>query len=132
MARRMKKADAKPAASEITAGDLKRGIEEYERQVSNASEYQGLAGQAIKTMIERHHLNRKALRVILAANKMELQKRQAFYRQVLELAHKAGHFDQTDAFDDILDRMEEIVSEVRERGEGGRPAQDSVVTSLIQ
>lgn len=131
MAKRMKKADAQPTSGEISADELKRVIKEYGKQVANAAEYQGLAGQAIKTAIERHSLDRKAFRFVLGMSKMEEQKRQATLRQVIELTFKAGFFDQTDAFDDVLDRMEAIIDVVRSRS-GNRPAQDGVVAHLVQ
>lgn len=131
MAKRMKKADAQPSASEITPDDLRRVLKEWAKQAANAAEYLGLAGQAIKTAIERHSLDRRALRVVMNADKMESQKRQAFYRQLMELAHKAGHFDQTDAFDDIVDRLETIASEIRDGGTEPLK-QDGVIAHLVQ
>lgn len=130
MARRMKKKDAQPSAGEISADELKRVIKEHGRQSSSASEYAGLAGQAVKTAIDRYSLDRKAFRYILGMNKQEEQKRQATIRQTIELAHKAGFFDQTDAFDDVLDRMEEIIAEVRARRDGGGTKQDETLSAL--
>ncbi|QDC00370.1 hypothetical protein [Mesorhizobium sp. 8] len=127
----MKKADAAPSTSEISAEDLKRVVKEYGKQVANAAEYQGLAGQAIKTAIERHNLDRKAFRFTLGLSKMEEQKRQATLRGLLEYCHKMGFFDQTDAFDDIVDRMETIAAEIRE-GAGEPAKQDGVVAHLVQ
>lgn len=131
MAKRMKKADASSGNKEIDAQDLQRVVKEYSKQVANASEYQGLAGQAIKTAIERHNLDRKAFRFILGLSKMEEQKRQTTLRGLLEYAHKMDFFAQTDAFDDVVDRMETIASEVRDRGDAPRKA-DPVVAHLVQ
>lgn len=135
MARRAKKADAQPESGVISADDMKRIIKDYSKQVAKAAEYQGVAGQAIKTAIDQFNLDRKAFRFALGLSKMEEQKRQSTLRQLIELAHKAGYFDQTDAFDDILDHFETIIADVRGRSEssgGRRAAIDNPVSQMIQ
>ncbi len=131
MAKRMKKADATPGNNEITSGDLQRVVKEYQKQAANASEYQGLAGQAIKTAIERHNLDRKAFRFTLGLSKMEDQKRLTTLRGLLEYCHKMDFFAQADAFDDIADLLETIAAEVRSNG-GATTKQDGVIAHLVQ
>lgn len=113
MAKKMK-SDAS-ASKSIAAEDLKRVVKEYEHQSANASEYAGHAGQVIKNAIENHNLDRKALRFVLGLNKMEEVKRQATIRALIEYAHKLDMFAAVDAFDDIVDTMEAICKEVKDR-----------------
>ncbi len=131
MAKRMKKADAAPAANDPTREDVQRFIKEFNRQQASASEYAGHAGQVTKTFVERHNVPRPVARDVLRKSKMEISKMQAEMREQIKLWFLAGFFDQTDAFDDILDRMEAIVDAVRER-KGEPTKQDGVVAHLIQ
>ena len=130
MARGRPRKAAPVAASEISKEDLKRVVGEVQRHKNSASEYAGYAGQAAKTAIERHSLDRKAFSFVAGLSKMDAAKRQTTLRSVLEYAHKLDMFADVDAFDNILDRMDEITAEVRDRGEKGRPA-DPVISTLV-
>lgn len=131
MARKLsaKAEKAKPEGG-IPADELKRVVKEYQRQAAHASEYSGLAGQAVKTAIDRFSIDRKALRFVLGLSKMEEVKRQATIRQTIELAHKLDFFASVDAFDDVIDTMEAIVSEIRNRGSAPRGV-DPVVSAAL-
>lgn len=129
MARGRPKKESAVNATEITSEEIKRYVREYRDNAADASEAAGLAGQAVKNAIERHNLDRKAFRFVLGLDKMEPAKRQACLRGLLEYAHKLDMFSDVDAFDDILDRMEGIVSEVRERGSA--PSADPIVSRTV-
>lgn len=125
------------AAKKVDAAELKRIVAEHQRQASMASEASGRAGQAIKTAVERHNLNTKALRVVLGLAKAEETKRQDFLRSLLEYAHKLEFFNSVDAFDDIKDTMQAILADIcGEEGEGqaekpSRRKADPIVSSLV-
>ena len=129
MARGRPKKKSTIHATEISAEEIKRYVREYHTNAADASEAAGLAGQAVKNAIERHNLDRKAFRFVLGLDKMEPAKRQACLRGLIEYAHKLDHFSDVDAFDDLLDRMESIVGEVRERGSA--PAADGIVSQTV-
>lgn len=129
MARGRPKKKSTIHATEITPEEIKRYVREYQENAADASEAAGLAGQAVKNAIERHNLDRKAFRFVLGLNKMEPVKRQACLRGLIEYAHKLDMFSDVDAFDDILDRMEGIVSEVRERGTA--PSSDPIISQTV-
>lgn len=129
MARGRPKKKSAVNATEITSDEIKRYAREYRENAADAAEAAGLAGQAVKNAIERHNLDRKAFRFVLGLDKMEPAKRQACLRGLLEYAHKLDMFSDVDAFDDILDRMEGIVGEVRERGSA--PSADPIVSQTV-
>ncbi|SOC37057.1 hypothetical protein SAMN05892877_103401 [Rhizobium subbaraonis] len=129
MARGRPKKSIVTTTSEISKEEIKRVLRDYQSNAADAVEAAGAAGQVVKSAIERHNLNRKALRFTLGLAKMDPAKRQTTLRCLLEYAHKLDMFSDTDAFDDILDRMENIVTEVRERG-GARSA-DPVVSQTV-
>lgn len=129
MAKKAKKTEA--AKGSVPAEELKRVIKEFGRQSASASEYAGHAGQVVKTAVDRYNLDRKAFRFILGLSKMEETKRQATLRGLLEYAHKLEMFAAVDAFDDVIDTMENIISEVKESA--GKPrAIDPIVSAVIQ
>jgi len=131
MAKKIKETVKAAASGGIPAEELKRVVKEHQRQTSQASEYNGRAGQAIKTAIDRHNLNQKAFRSALGNDKMEETKRQDYLRSFLEYSFKLGHFDAVDAFDDVLTYMQNIIDETRARADGPRKA-DSVVSAVLQ
>lgn len=115
----------------IPAEDLQRAVKEHIKQAKEASEYSGRAGQALKTYIERHNLNVKALRTAITASKMEEAKRQDFLRSLVDYAYKLGFFDQIDAFSDMLADFKTIIEEVESRGD--RPTKvDPIVAATVQ
>lgn len=128
MVKKMKAANA--GSKGITADDLKRVVKEFAHQSASASEYAGHAGQVIKTAIDQHNLDRKALRFTLGLSKMEEVKRQATIRALIEYAHKLDMFAAVDAFDDLIDTMETICADVRSRSEKPRKA-DPVVAQFM-
>lgn len=130
MAKKIKEAAGKTASGGVPAEELKRVVKEHQRQTAQASEYNGRAGQAIKTFVDNHSVDRRAFRFILGLAKMEEVKRQATLRQVVDLAHKLEMFDAVDAFDDVVATMEAICEEIRGRSDKPRQA-DSVVSSVL-
>jgi hypothetical protein len=129
MAKKIKQT-ASAASGGVPAEDLKRVVKEFHRQTAQAAEYNGRAGQAIKTIIDNHNLDRKAFRFALGLSKMEETKRQATLRALIDYAHKLEMFDAVDAFDDIVSRMEQISEEIRSRSD--KPGKtDSVVSAVL-
>lgn len=129
MAKRAKK--TQPANANVPAEELQRVIKEFARQSASATEYAGHAGQVVKSAVERYNLDRKAFRFILGLSKMEETKRQATLRGVLEYSHKLEMFASVDAFDDLIDTMETIISEVKEMAGKARPI-DPAISALGQ
>jgi hypothetical protein len=131
MARKIKETAKTAAKGSVPAEELKRIVKEHQRQTATAQEYNGRAGQAIKTFIDNFSVDRKAFRFVLGLSKMEETKRQATLRQVIDLAHKLEMFDAVDAFDDVVATMESICEEIRARADEPRKA-DSVVSAVLQ
>lgn len=94
-----------------TADEVKAAVAEAGRQKAHASEYAGLAGQAVKTFTERHGINRKAFGFITGLHKLDDQKRQSCLRDALILADRLGYFDQTDMFDDLGEKVASAVED---------------------
>lgn len=115
----------------ISAEELKRVVKEHKRQADNASEYAGHAGQVIKTAVEKHNLDLKALRFAIGLSKMDEAKRQGIIRAFIDYANKLDFFSATDAFDDVVAEMEAICKEIRERADKPRKA-DPVVSAVLQ
>lgn len=131
MAKKLKTPTAE--ARGISAEELRRVVKEHKRQADNASEYAGNAGQVIKTAVDKHNLNIKALRAAITASKMEETKRQDYLRSFIDYAYKLGFFDSIDAFDDVLTDFETIIAEVRARAEKpSSGAADSIVGQVLQ
>lgn len=132
MAKKLSPAQAQ--ARGVSREELLRVVKEHDRQSAHASEYAGHAGQVIKTAVDKHNLNVKALRAAIGANKMEPSKRQDYLRSFIDYAFKLGFFDDIDAFDDILTDFQTIIDEVRarsEKGESGGKA-DPIVAATLQ
>lgn len=104
-------------------------VKKIEGAKSKASEFNGTAGQLTSDAVENKNVNKKALGLMLQLRKKEDGDCQAILRNIIDYAHKLGMFDAVDAFDDLIERMEEIVAEVRARAHNGKEV-DSVVTSL--
>ena len=97
----------------LKADDLKKGIEEINRQGTLASEYAGSKGKVTRDLIDRYGLDRRALSFVVGLAKADEQKRQASLRAVIDYAAKLEFFDQMDAFDDVIDTLAEIVEKAR-------------------
>lgn len=131
MAKKLKTPTAE--ARGISAEELRRVVKEHKRQGDLSSEYAGHAGQVIKTAVDKHNLNLKALRAAITASKMEETKRQDYLRSFIDYAYKLGFFDSIDAFDDVLNDFETIIAEVRARAEKPTSGKaDPVVSAVLQ
>ena len=97
------------------AAECCRVVTEFQRQRKNASEYAGSAGGVMKAGCEKLGIERRALSLAATLHGKEPGKRAAFLRDFLRAAHGLGHFDQIDAFDDLLALLEQIAAECRGR-----------------
>jgi uncharacterized protein (UPF0335 family) len=92
-----------------------------EKAKAEGSAANGEAGQLIKQAMDDLGLDRKAFNFVLGLRKSEETKRQGTLRGLIEYAHKAGMFDQVDAFDDLGTRLEEIAADIKKRREDRDP-----------
>lgn len=109
------KADDTPNAAQFDGAECRRVVDEFKRQRMNASEYAGSAGGVMKGGSERLGVERRALNLAATLDAKEPGKRAAFMRDFLRVAHALGHFDQIDAFDDLVPLLERIGEECRAR-----------------
>ena len=126
------KPDAKAAAAKddgIGQRALKKLLADVQREKAKASEHNSAAGDCIKTAVKKHGLEKKGLAFVMGLDKMEVTKRQGALRGVIEYAHKMGHFDGVDAFDDMAERLKTISEEVmaRRHNQDGTEKADNVV-----
>lgn len=126
-----------------TADEVKKAVEEANRQKAHAAEYTGMAGQATKAFTERYGIHRKAFGFITGIAKLDDQKRQSVIRDAMILAERMGYFDQADAFDDLGATVREVIDDAAIGNEEERkarteaeleepiPAIDSTVTERL-
>ena len=107
--------DEPKASAGVPKTKLKKAMSSIQADKAKASEYNGSAGKTQQQFMKEHGLDRTAFNLVLKLNKQEPQNQQATLRGVIEYAHKSGMFDDVDAFDDIVTRMEEIAAEVKAR-----------------
>lgn len=110
----------------IEKGALEALVKKIEGAKARASEFSGTAGQLTSDAVENKGVNKKALSLMIQLRKKEDSDRQAILRGIIDYAHKLGMFDAVDAFDDLVERLDEIVQEVRARGHNGKDV-DNVV-----
>ncbi|MCX5516205.1 hypothetical protein C3941_19645 [Kaistia algarum] len=94
-----------------SADEVKKAVEEANRQKAHAAEYSGLAGQATKTFTERYGIHRKAFGWATSLEKMDDQKRQSCIRDFMVLADRLGFFSQTDMFHDLGDAVADVIND---------------------
>lgn len=113
--------------SGVTEEDLKKAIKEAIRLKGLASEYQGNHGKHVSNVVERHGMEKTAFTFSRRLVEMEEGKRQAIVRACLDYWNKLGFFDQIDAFDDLLDTINEIREKaLTEAPAGGDDTLDSL------
>lgn len=145
MARGKKKAAPEPTGPRRlpTADEVKKAVEEANRQKAHAAEYTGRAGQATKAFTERYGIHRKAFGFITGIAKLDDQKRQSCIRDAMILAERLGYFDQSDAFDDLGEKVRDVIDDAAIGNDAERkarteseleqsvPAMDSTVTERL-
>lgn len=122
-----KKLTDKEEAREASADDLKRCVAEVNRQKANAAEYNGLAGKAAQSSIERYGLDRVAFTLTCRLSKMEEPKREAAIRSMLRYFFDMGFFDQFSMFDNIADDLEKILEAIKTNDNSERTSEDGDV-----
>ena len=125
-----KKMRAEGGHREVSAEDLRNGLTDINKLKDSASEASGLAGKRTQQLCDQFGLEKTALTITARLDRMEPAKQQNIIRSTIEYWHKAGFFDQIDAFDDTLDRLEQIISEARDGGSEPTPKGDGVVESM--
>lgn len=129
MAKKMKAKDA-TTSKRISREDYKKAFESVAHARDNAKEYAGVAGQTVKTFVERHNLNRKAFNFATSLANMEPAKRDDVVRSLLYYLDCGGCFDSMDMFDPIADDLEEILEKVRGNDTSSKVADASTVATL--
>lgn len=94
-----------------TSDEIKKAVEEANRQKAHAAEYSGQAGQVTKMFTERYGINRKAFGWATSLEKMDDQKRQSCIRDFMVLSDRLGFFSQTDMFHDLGDAVAEVIND---------------------
>jgi uncharacterized protein (UPF0335 family) len=110
----------------VAKQDLNRVIKEAVRLKQTASEYVGQHGAYVKNQIENYGLDRTALSMTMRLKNLETARQQTVMRCLLDYAHKAGLFDQTDLFDDTVRTLEIILETIK-----GAPRQPSPTDPTI-
>lgn len=117
-----------PKIHGIAKEDLVRVVKEAGRMQNIASEYTSTRGQYIRTQIDNHSLNRKALGMVCNLDRMSEEKRTPTLRDFIEYSFKNGFFDQLDAFDNMVPLLEQIVDHIR--GNSNRRPADPLISTL--
>lgn len=94
----------------IDAEDARRTLNEIKRQAANAAEYSDNRRQVSRNFCERSGVAASTLSKAVSLDRMDVQKRSGFYRELLGLGLALGHFDQIDAFDDLRELASKIAS----------------------
>lgn len=97
----------------IPQAELRKLIREATAAKAAASEASGEHGSIVKNACERFNIEKKAFSFIRGLNEMESPKRLAVFRQIIDFGGKLGHFDQIDAFDDIVPMLEQLLSDLK-------------------
>lgn len=101
------------SSDQITPAELRRVVDEANRQKNHAADYTAAQNQVIKGAIERYGLDRAAFSLARRLDKMEPAKRQGQIRALVSYLHMLGHFREVDMFDDLVGVMEAILEEAR-------------------
>jgi hypothetical protein len=118
----------KKAATGIAKKTLDKLVKDVDSAKTRASEQNGVAGQIIKVAVEEQGVSKKAFAMMMGLRKKDESERQAIIRAFLDYSHKQAFFDSVDAFDDVLDVMKRIISEVEARKHNGvDPSVDAVL-----
>lgn len=118
----------KKPATGIAKKVLDKLVKDVDSAKTRASEQNGVAGQIVKVAVEEQGVSKKAFAMMMSLRKKDESERQAIVRAFLDYGHKQGFFDSVDAFDDVLDVMKRIISEVEARKHNGvDPSVDAVL-----
>lgn len=129
MAKKMKASDAK-ASKRISREDYARAMDSVAHARSNAKEYAGVAGQTVKTFVDRHNLNRKAFNFATSLANMETAKRDDVIRSLIWYLYCGDCFNSLDMFDPIADDLEAILAKIRENDTSTRTADATTVAAI--
>lgn len=99
----------------IPGSALKQLIKDATAAKTAAAEASGEHGALVKNACERYNIERNAFSWTRKLNEMEGAKRIAVVRQLIDFCGKLGHFDQVDAFDDIVPMLEQLLSDLKGR-----------------
>lgn len=94
----------------VSPDALRKAIDEISRLKGLASEYAGLAGKATQQAVEQHGLDKTSLTFARRLNDMEDSKRDAVVTSSLDYWEKLGFLDGGLFNDDLIGRLEAIVT----------------------
>jgi len=101
MARGRKKREVVETVTKLTAGDLKKFLEEADRLKTHASDYSGMLGQATKQFVERTGMSRQASAFLLKLHRLGDPLKQQSLMDEIKLGYElAGFDDQGRLFDE--------------------------------
>lgn len=129
MAKKMKAENA-ATSKRVSREDYVKALESVAHARENAKEYAGVAGQTVKTFVERHNLNRKAFNFASGLANMEPAKRDDVVRSLLWYLDCGGCFDGLDMFDPVADDLEAILEKIRGNDTSGKVADAATVGSI--
>lgn len=115
----------------ISADELRGLLAKAQAEKSKSAEHTAEQSTILRTAIEQHGLDRTALTMTRRLAGFEEAKRQATLRAFLEYAAKMGFFDQTDAFDDIVDVVQKTVSGAKSAAPKNRAKLDAVARAIV-
>jgi aconitase B len=104
----------------ITPEQLKRTLHDASLQRDKAAEATAEQASIMRAAIEQHGLDKTALTFSRRLETFEASKRNATIRAALEYWAKLGYFDQRDAFDDMLEMIQQWIGGSAEGGELNR------------
>lgn len=113
----------------IEPEQLQKFVDEYERQVGLASEYQSGAGQFVKNQLERLGMDPAAWQRLKSLKRKAPDRRVSILAQELDSALKLGFFDQLDAFHPLAPVLREILFHVEANDNRVKP--DALVSDIL-
>jgi hypothetical protein len=122
---------SKNEATGIAPDELRGVLSKAQTEKAKAGEHTAEQSSIIRNAIEHYGLDRTALAMTRRLAGFEDSKRQATLRALLEYCAKMGFFDQTDAFDDMLDVVETAIRGDKPSRKKTRPALDAVATAIV-
>lgn len=105
MAQRIEKTTVAPKA--MTPTEMQKLLADFDKLATVAKAASGDIAELARNKIDLFGLDRTALGITRRLSRMELSKRQATLRAIVEYASLAGFLDQTDAFDDLAAAISE-------------------------
>lgn len=100
----------KPGATgKLDRDALKRCVADINRHKADASEYNGLAGQATKNAVETYNFDKKALTFVANLARKEPSQQLTTLTNLIVYAEAMHMFDQLDMFNDAVGAMQAVV-----------------------